>query len=75
MSAILNGQLRDAVARSKRANRYRTLEPIDSSQGRTVTVDGDALLNFSSNDYLGLAANEELRNAAHAASFVPQEET
>lgn len=45
----------------------RTLEPLESPSGAVVRVGGQALLNFSSNDYLGLANDEQVRAAARAA--------
>ena len=42
----------------------RRLEPITGSQGATVVVDGRPLVNLCSNDYLGLAADPRLRDAA-----------
>jgi 8-amino-7-oxononanoate synthase len=45
----------------------RFLEPMESAQGAIVRVGGESLINFSSNDYLGLAASASLRAAAMAA--------
>jgi len=45
----------------------RTLEPLETAQGATVRVGGETLVCFSSNDYLGLAADEAVRAAAAKA--------
>nr|WP_217917651.1 MULTISPECIES: 8-amino-7-oxononanoate synthase [unclassified Myxococcus] len=45
----------------------RYLEPLDSPQGPVVRVGGETLVNFASNDYLGLAASPTVRAAALAA--------
>lgn len=45
----------------------RRLEPLETPQGPLVRVNGQALLNFSSNDYLGLANDAQVREAAKAA--------
>jgi 8-amino-7-oxononanoate synthase len=43
---------------------YRQLRRVDSPQGREIEVNGRILLNFSSNDYLGLAQHPKLKEAA-----------
>src|SRR5437867_603878 len=45
----------------------RHLREISSSQGPEIQIAGRRLLNFSSNDYLGLANDSRLRKAAIAA--------
>ena len=45
----------------------RFLEPLDSPQGALVRMGGELLVNFSSNDYLGLAGSSTVRAAAAAA--------
>ncbi len=42
---------------------FRELRTMDSGQGAVVERDGAALVNFSSNDYLGLAASDEIKAA------------
>lgn len=46
---------------------YRKLREIGTAQGASVEIVGEQLVNFSSNDYLGLANDPILREAATAA--------
>ena len=48
-------------------NLYRRRRTLDSPQGREVIVEGRRLLNFCSNDYLGLAGDPRVREAFKAA--------
>jgi 8-amino-7-oxononanoate synthase len=43
---------------------HRELRRVDSPQGRRIQIGGRTLLNFSSNDYLGLANDPLLKEAA-----------
>jgi 8-amino-7-oxononanoate synthase len=51
----------------KEASLFRRLRTIAGDQGSTVTVDGREVLNFSSNNYLGLANHPALAAAAKVA--------
>jgi len=51
----------------KDASLYRCLRLVGGEQGPTLTVDGREVLNFSSNNYLGLANHPALREAAKVA--------
>lgn len=46
---------------------WRERKTLESAQSVVVALNGGGLLNFSSNDYLGLANNEHLKQAACAA--------
>jgi len=45
----------------------RSFKTVSSAQGRAITIDGKRVLNFCSNDYLGLASDERLACAAKEA--------
>jgi 8-amino-7-oxononanoate synthase len=63
--------MRDLFAHQLEALRarslYRHLREISGAQGPQVEIDGRRLINFSSNDYLGLANDPRLQKAAIAA--------
>ena len=45
---------------------WRELRPLDTVEGVTVRAEGREWINFSSNDYLGLAHSTEMQNALAA---------
>jgi glycine C-acetyltransferase len=51
----------------KEAGLYTTIRTLDSPQGAWLTVDGREVLNFCSNNYLGLANHPHLVEAAKKA--------
>src|SRR5687767_9814158 len=58
------GFIQDELQALKSASLFRHLRSVSSEQGPTLIVDGRQVLNFSSNNYLGLANHEKLRSAA-----------
>ena len=63
MSDLFQAQLQELRAQSL----HRKLREIGTAQGPEVQIVGKELINFSSNDYLGLANDPLLRDAARAA--------
>jgi 8-amino-7-oxononanoate synthase len=61
-------QLEEQLEQLRADGLYRELRRVDSPQGTRISVNGQSLLNFSSNDYLGLANHPALREAAARAS-------
>src|SRR5256714_11138436 len=55
---------RDELDQLRARTFWRRLREIGSAQGPSVELVAQHLVNFSSNDYLGLAADERLRSAA-----------
>jgi 8-amino-7-oxononanoate synthase len=64
---LIDSWASEPLAQLERESLRRRLEPLESPVGARVRVDGRELLNFSSNDYLGLAADERVVAAARAA--------
>ena len=52
----------------EKANWYRSVKTIESLPGAIIKLDGQQLINFASNDYLGLAGDKRLIGAAIAAA-------
>jgi 8-amino-7-oxononanoate synthase len=57
-----------SLATISRANWYRSTQVITSLPSAQVSIDGQELINFGSNDYLGLAGDERVIRAAMAAT-------
>src|SRR5579859_5937273 len=60
----LHDQLGDELDQTRAEGLYRTLRTVASAQGPRIQIDGREFLNFSSNDYLGLANDPVLKRAA-----------
>ena len=57
-------ELHRRLASIKEAGLLRELRRVDSAQGPRIEIGGRTLLNFSSNDYLGLANHPALKEAS-----------
>lgn len=57
-----------AMQTIRRANWYRAVRTVEGRSGAVIRLDGREVLNFASNDYLGLAGDERLIRAAIAAT-------
>tara|TARA_B100000035_G_scaffold210907_1_gene180595 strand:+ start:59481 stop:60650 length:1170 start_codon:yes stop_codon:yes gene_type:complete len=56
-------QIRDDLAKIKSKHLYRKLTVIDSVKKNKIFIDGRWLINFASNDYLGLSQNKKIQQA------------
>jgi glycine C-acetyltransferase len=61
------GFLREQLTDLENQGLYNTIRHIDGPQGAWLVVDGKKVLNFCSNNYLGLAGHPRLVDAAKAA--------
>src|SRR5476651_332074 len=57
-------ELNQRLAGLREQNLFRELRRVDSAQGPRIQIGGKTFLNFSSNDYLGLANHPALKEAA-----------
>ena len=55
--------LADELKQQKQQNLYRSRRVVSSPQGVNIQMEGKALVNFSSNDYLGLANHPDVVKA------------
>lgn len=58
--------LHQRLTQAREQNLFRELRRVDSAQGPQVHIGNREFLNFSSNDYLGLATHPALKSAAAA---------
>jgi glycine C-acetyltransferase len=61
------GWLEDELKELREAGRFTNIRTLGSPQGAWLTVDGKKVLNFCSNNYLGLANHPRVTAAAKAA--------
>ncbi len=63
----LDDDVRAELRELDEAHRLRVPRVVDGAQGALVVIDGREVVNFASNDYLGLAGDRRLAHAAAAA--------
>jgi 8-amino-7-oxononanoate synthase len=66
----LDDDARAELAALEAAHRLRVPRVVDGAQGPRVTLDGVEVVSFASNDYLGLAGDRRLADAAAAAAEI-----
>lgn len=67
MSSTFDDRVKAELLRLRYANLYRTRRIVDGAHGVMLDVDGQRCINFCSNDYLGLAADPRVAEAAQRA--------
>jgi glycine C-acetyltransferase len=63
LEQFLNENLEDLKGKGL----YNVIDPLESPNGPVITINGKQLVNLSSNNYLGLATDERLKQAAAGA--------
>lgn len=59
--------LDETIADLKEKGLYNEIDPLEGANGPEITIDGKKLINLSSNNYLGLATDERLKEVAKDA--------
>lgn len=67
MSKILDAFLNENLEALRDQGLYNEIDAVEGANGPMIQVNGKQLINLSSNNYLGLATNEELKQVAKEA--------
>ncbi|SOC11609.1 glycine C-acetyltransferase [Ureibacillus xyleni] len=67
MSKILDSFLNENLQDLRNQGLYNEIDAVEGANGPIITINGKQLINLSSNNYLGLATNEELKQVAKNA--------
>ncbi|WP_342527981.1 glycine C-acetyltransferase [Chryseomicrobium sp. FSL W7-1435] len=68
MSKSLDTFLEKNLNELKEQGLYNEIDPVEGPNGAIITIGGKELINLSSNNYLGLATNDELKRIAKEAT-------
>ena len=68
MSKIIDQFLDENLAELKEAGLYNEIDPVEGPNGAVIKIGGKELINLSSNNYLGLATDEDLKVLAKDAT-------
>ncbi|MFY0517569.1 glycine C-acetyltransferase [Lysinibacillus sp. UGB7] len=68
LSKVLNAFLDENLKALRDQGLYNEIDAVEGANGPVIQVRGQNLINLSSNNYLGLATNEELKRIAKAAT-------
>lgn len=66
-SHALDVFLKENLEDLKSRGLYNVIDPLEGANGPIIKIDGKELINLSSNNYLGLATDERLKEAAKQA--------
>lgn len=67
MSKILDSFLQENLDDLKAKGLYNVIDPLQGANGPIIKINGRELINLSSNNYLGLATDERLKEVAKEA--------
>lgn len=68
LSKILDKFLNENLEELRNAGLYNEIDPVEGPNGPTIKIGGKELINLSSNNYLGLATDEDLKVLAKEAT-------
>ena len=68
LSKVLDAFLQENLQELRDQGLYNVIDPVEGPNGPIIKINGKELINLSSNNYLGLATDEDLKKLAIAAT-------
>ena len=68
LSKVLDAFLQENLQELRDQGLYNVIDPVEGPNGPIIKINGKDLINLSSNNYLGLATDEDLKKLAIAAT-------